>query len=149
MSFLNGFTLTVFVAWFGAAGYLLTRHTGVLPMLGLMMSVGAGTVGALIVFGFLVKVLLPHDKAIDQADYEMVGVLGRVNTSIRAGGTGELIFTLAGTRRSCGARTEDGLALPKGAEVIVTRFEKGIAYVKTWDELAGELHSSGQSGANV
>jgi hypothetical protein len=33
-----------------------------------------------------------------------------------------------------GARTEDGSAIDKGAEVVISRYEKGIAYVKPWEE---------------
>jgi len=44
-----------------------------------------------------------------------------------------------GTRRVCGARSEDGSAITKGTEVVVTRYEKGIAYVRLWSELSGEL----------
>ena len=40
-----------------------------------------------------------------------------------------------------GARAESGTAIPKGVEVVVTRYEKGIAYVRPWDELAGELET--------
>ncbi len=69
----------------------------------------------------------------------MVGVLGRLSIPIRAGGTGELIYSQEGTRRVAGARSEDGAAIPKGAEVVVTRYEKGIAYVRPWEELASEL----------
>jgi hypothetical protein len=47
-----------------------------------------------------------------------------------------------GVRRCSGARSEDGAAIAKGAEVIVTRYEKGIAYVKRWEELAGEASPS-------
>src|SRR5260370_42618785 len=78
------------------------------------------------------------DESLDPADYEMVGVLGRLSIPIRAGGTGELIYPQAGTRRVCGARTEDGSAILKGTEVVVTRYERGIAYVRPWSEMAGE-----------
>ena len=55
---------------------------------------------------------------------------------IRAGdGTGEIVFTHAGTRRVAGARSENGRAITKGTEVVVTRYEKGIAYVVTWSDL--------------
>jgi hypothetical protein len=64
----------------------------------------------------------------------MVGVLGKLSSPIRAGGTGELIYSQEGTRRVAGARSEDGAAIPKGIEVVVTRYEKGIAYVRTWEE---------------
>jgi len=46
--------------------------------------------------------------------------------------------THAPSRRTCGARSENGNALEKGAEVMVARYEKGIAYVKRWEEISGE-----------
>jgi hypothetical protein len=67
----------------------------------------------------------------------MVGVLGRITSPIRAGGTGELLYSQAGTRRCAAARSDDGIAVEKGAEVIVTRYEGGIAYVRTWDTAVG------------
>ena len=67
----------------------------------------------------------------------MTGVIARTVVPIRAnGGTGEIVFTHAGTRRVAGARSDSGAAVDKGTEVIVTRYEKGIAYVATWEELA-------------
>ncbi len=57
---------------------------------------------------------------------------------IREGGTGELIYSQVGTRRVCGARAENGTAILKGTEVVVTRYERGIAYVRPWSEMAGE-----------
>jgi hypothetical protein len=43
-----------------------------------------------------------------------------------------------GTRRVCGARSEDAGAIAKGSEVVVTRYEKGIAYVRLWSEMSGD-----------
>jgi hypothetical protein len=48
------------------------------------------------------------------------------------------VYSQAGTRRVCGARSEDGTAIPKGTEVVVTRYEKGIAYVRLWSEMSGD-----------
>lgn len=95
-------------------------------------------VGGGIVFIFLSKFLLSGSGTMDPADYYMVGVLGRLSVPIREGGTGELIYSQAGTRRVCGARTEDGSSIIKGAEVVVTRYERGIAYVRAWSEMSGE-----------
>ena len=87
---------------------------------------------------FIAKFLLKHSRELDPADYDRVGVLGRVISSIREGGTGEIIFSQEGTRHTCGARSESGEALARETEVIITRYEKGIAYVRRWDEMAGE-----------
>jgi hypothetical protein len=129
-------TITAFIAWFGGTGYLLTRYSGLWTVLALGVAVLGGLVGAAIVFWFLVKVLLAHETILDPSDFDMVGVLARVNSSIRPGGTGEIVFSQAGVRRPSGARSEDGLAIAKGQEVVVTRYEKGIAYVRRWDDVA-------------
>jgi hypothetical protein len=131
-------TLTAFLAWFGGTGYLLTRYSGLRVGLELLFAVAAGSTGGSIVFLFLTKVLISDEQCMDPADYEMVGVLGRISSSIRAGGTGELIYSQAGTRRVCGARSDEGSAIAKGTEVVVTRYDKGLAYVRLWSELSGE-----------
>lgn len=131
-------SLAAFLAWFGGTGYLLTRFSSVWVGLGLVASVISGVVGAGVIFLFLSRVLLSEDENMDPADYEMVGVLGKLSVPIREGGTGELLYSQMGTRRVCGARSENGSAIVKGAEVVVTRYEKGIAYVRLWSEMAGE-----------
>lgn len=134
----NFITLTAFLAWFGGTGYLITRFSSVWFAFGLLIAMGAGLFGAAIVFLFLTRVLISHEENMDSADYEMVGVLGRVSMPVRENGTGEIIYSQAGTRRTCGARSENGRALEKGAEIVVTRYEKGIAYVRLWEEMNGE-----------
>jgi membrane protein implicated in regulation of membrane protease activity len=135
---LNFITLTAFLAWFGGTGFLITRFAHVWFALGLLLSTVAGLVGGSIVFLFLTRVLISPDENMDAADYEMVGVLGRTSLPIRESGTGEIIYSQAGTRRACGARSENGSAIEKGAEVVVTRYEKGLAYVRRWEEMTGE-----------
>jgi membrane protein implicated in regulation of membrane protease activity len=134
----NFVTLTAFLAWFGGAGYLLTRYSAVWVGFGLLVSIASGLAGGGVVFLFLSKVLISDQEYMDPADYEMVGVLGRVCSAIREGGTGEMIYPQMGTRRVCGARSDDGSAIAKGTEVVVTRYEKGLAYVRLWSELSGE-----------
>jgi hypothetical protein len=131
-------SLAAFLAWFGGTGYLLTRFSSVWVGLGLVLSVASGLVGGAIIFLFLSRVLISDEENMDPADYEMVGVLGKLSISIREGGTGELIYSQAGTRRVCGARSEEGSAIAKGTEVVVSRYEKGIAYVRPWEEVANE-----------
>ena len=136
MPFLNFGTITAFLAWFGGSGYLLTRYSSFMVAGVLTLAVITGLVGATIVFWFVAKLLLKHDRELDPADYDRVGVLARISSPVREGGTGEIIFSQEGTRNTCGARSENGEALPRGTEVIVTRYEHGIAYVRRWEELA-------------
>ena len=143
----NLVTLTAFLAWFGGTGYLLTRFSTIWVGLGLMFSVASGLFGGGIIFFFLARVLISDEENMDSADYEMVGVLGRLCAPIRAGGIGEMIYAQMGTRRVCGARSDDGSAIAKGKEVVVTRYEKGLAYVRLWSEMSGE--DEGASAASA
>jgi membrane protein implicated in regulation of membrane protease activity len=142
VSFFNPMTLAAFLAWFGGTGYLLTRFSTVRFVGGLLLSVTAGILAASVIFLFLTRVLISREENLDPRDYEMVGVLGRITSSVRGGGTGEIVYSQAGTRRVCGARSEDGSPIAKGSEVLVTRYERGIAYVRRWQELAGEEPTS-------
>ncbi len=131
-------TVAAFLAWFGGAGYLLSRYSSIWAVLALALALLSGLAGAAAVFWFLFKVLLKHDRDLDPADYEMVGVLGRLSTSLRENGTAEMLFSQDGVRRAASARSDDGSAIARGVEVVVTRYERGIAYVRPWDELAKE-----------
>jgi hypothetical protein len=65
----------------------------------------------------------------------MIGVLGTVSSNIRPSGTGEMIFSQAGARRAAPARSDDDVEIVKGTEVVVTRYERGVAYVRCWEDL--------------
>lgn len=134
----NLFTLLAFLTWFGGAGYLLTELGGLLALVSLALAILAGLAGGALVFWYFAKILLAHDQTLDPGDYDLVGMLGTVGVPIRAGGIGEILYSQSGSRHGCPARSEDGRAIQLGREVVVTRYERGIAYVQCWDELAGE-----------
>jgi membrane protein implicated in regulation of membrane protease activity len=146
VSFFNFSSLMAFLAWFGGTGYLLTRYSNLWTAAAFGVALASGLLAATIVFLFLVKVLLAHETELDPADFDLVGMLGRVNVAIRAGGTGEIIFSQGGSRHAAGARSEEGAAIEKGTEVVVTRYEKGIAYVRRWDDMAGERNEAARAG---
>lgn len=141
---INFGTVAAFLAWFGGTGYLLARFSTFWSMLALGIACVSGLVGATIVFYFLAKILIRKDEDLNPADYDMIGVLGTVSSNIRPAGTGEMIFSQAGTRRSAPARSDAGVAIEKGTEVVVTRYERGIAYVRLWEELTDSLAESKQ-----
>jgi len=41
-----------------------------------------------------------------------------------------------GARIPLAARSDGGTPIPRGEEVIVTRYEKGIAFVRTWEAMS-------------
>jgi len=137
----NGFTLAAFLGWFGGCGYLLERYENFLTPVVLGAATLAGLVGAALLFWFLAKVLLPHDQELTAEDTAVAGVLGRVSGTIHEGGTGEIQFSQNGARRFAMARSEAGVAIPRDVEVVVMRYEQGIAWVRRWDEVADDLTS--------
>jgi len=68
-------------------------------------------------------------------------VVGRVSATIRAGGIGEIVYEQLGARRSAPARSQDGTALGRQEEVFVVRYEKGVAWVRRWEEVLEEQGS--------
>lgn len=128
-------TVAAFLGWFGGAGYVLAHYSSIWIYTALLIATIFGLIGAAILFLFLSRVLMREDASLDPADYDMVGVLGKITSSIRASGTGEMMFSQAGARKAAPVRSEDGEAIPIGSEVIVTKYERGIAYVRRWEEL--------------
>ena len=140
---MNGFTLAAFLCWFGGCGFLLERYANFLTPIVLGVAMVAGVIGAAILFWFLARVLLPHERELRAEDTDVVGVLGRVSGTIREGGVGEIQFLQNGARRFAVAQSEAGVAIPRDVEVVVMRYEQGIAWVRRWDEVAGDMSAIG------
>ena len=130
---LNPSSVLGFLTWFGAAGYLLTRYAGwaVLPVL--LGALLAGAISWYLIARFL-GLILAGEREMDPADYRLVGTVGRISVTVPAGGTGEMIFSKAGARRSEAARGLEGRPIARGTEVVITAYEDGFAIVQPWDE---------------
>jgi hypothetical protein len=136
---LNLMTVMAFLTWFGGAGYVLYTVYGVFLPISLLVAVAAGGLAAWLIFLFLVKVLLPGTLAGDLRFQSVIGSLARVTMPIQAGRIGEIVYTLEGARHSDGARSVDGQPIERGKEVVIVRFEQGIAYVQEWDRFRDDL----------
>ena len=132
-------TLTTFLAWFGGTGFIATRYRPAALAWIFVVAAVSGLAGAAVVFWFVSRVLSRHEKDLDPADYDMRGVLGRVSSVVRPGGTGEMIFSQEGVRRAAPIRADNGSAISRNVEVVVTRYEKGIAYVRPWEDSQTEV----------
>ena len=136
LTFLNGFTLPAFLCWFGGIGYLLFRFSPIMTPLVLVLAGLAGIVIAAVFYALLAKFVLPAERVLTAEDTRMDGVVARVSNEIRASdGIGEILFSQTGTRRSAAARSETGHSIPRGTEVVVLRYDRGIAYVSPLAEL--------------
>lgn len=146
--FLNMHSLAIFLAWFGGCGFLMTRHSQIGVAVVLLVSVLGGLLSAFAVASFL-HFLQGKERELDPFDYDMVGVLGRVSSSIRSGGTGEILYSRDGARASACARSEGGQPIERGVEVVVTRYEKGVAYVRTWDSMTDGVRGDGEEASSA
>lgn len=134
--FFNPMSMAVFLAWFGGTGYLLVHLRHIWAFAGLAISTLVGLAGAGLVFLFVAKFLMARDFTLDPADFDMIGVLGKVSGTILREGVGEIIFEQHGARKACAARSESADDILRDEEVVVTRYDHGVAYVRRWNELA-------------
>jgi membrane protein implicated in regulation of membrane protease activity len=122
------------LTWFGAAGYLLSRLGGDWAVLAVLLgALLAGAIGWYLVARFL-GFVLAGEREMDPADYRLEGTVGQLTVSIPAGGTGEVVFSKVGSRRSEAARALDGEPIARGSEVVITSYSDGFATVQPWGE---------------
>src|SRR5215467_13817290 len=120
---LNFGTLTAFLMWGGGVGFLLTAYSGIVSLVVVGIAFVAGLAGAAIVFVFVSKVLVRDQTPMNPADYHLPGTLGRVSVRIPVGGTGEVVYTQGGSRKTAAARDADGGEIGRGTEIVVLRYE--------------------------
>lgn len=138
LGYFNVSSVLAFLSWFGGVGYLVRNSFGWVAPVALVLGLLAGLAGAAAVTWFLRRVIAPADKAMDPRDYELPGTLARVSSSIRADGTGEIVYEQQGYRQVSGARGINGAAIRRGVEVVIMETKAGIAYVQPWTELIEE-----------
>jgi membrane protein implicated in regulation of membrane protease activity len=136
LSWFNASTAMAFLAWFGGVGYILSVHSHVVALTALGIAIVAGVCAAFVVFRFMVKLMNEESSQLKDEDYRHEGLICTVTVPIRENGTGEVVYLQAGVRRSTGARSQDGKALEKGVEVVIEKYENGIAFVRRWEEFS-------------
>jgi membrane protein implicated in regulation of membrane protease activity len=140
LGYLNLYAIMAFLFWFGLIGYVLHNLTNFGSLSAFVGALLVGVVGAVLV-NFAMSRLMGRgdDGVLSQESSEMIGTIGTVSLPIRAGGIGEVIYTKGtGGRKSIGARSVDGQAIPRDAEIVILGYEKGIAQVQTWDRFIAE-----------
>ncbi len=142
---LNVSTVLGFLTWFGGVAYLFRNGAGWAAALSLGMGVIGGLAGAAIIAWFLRTIARSETGTLDPREFNRVGVLARVTSGIRPGGVGEIVFEQAGSRIVTSARNELPVAVQKGTEVVILRFERGMAIVAPFDDLLSD-HSGAPMG---
>ena len=124
-------TIMAAITWFGGAGYILRASLGMNGVIASVLAIASGLIGGAIMFALLARVLWPMmTRPMDRADFRLPGTPARVVSPIREGGVGEIVYTKAGNRFTAGARSVDERAIARGAEVVIVRYEHGLAYVQ-------------------
>jgi membrane protein implicated in regulation of membrane protease activity len=121
------------ITWFGAAGYVLSQLGELALPAVLLGALIAGAIGWYLIARFLGMVLAGQTR-LDPADYRLEGTVGEVTVRIPPSGTGEVVFSKVGLRRSEAARGLNGAAIPRGTEVVITQYADGFATVQPWSE---------------
>ena len=129
MPVFNFATITAFLAWFGGIGYILSAHSPLVGVIVLAFAIAGGLGASWTVFKFMVKLMNTESSHLKDEDYRHEGLVCTVTMPVRANGTGEIMYMQNGVRRSAGARSCNGKPLEKGAEVVIERYENGVAYV--------------------
>jgi membrane protein implicated in regulation of membrane protease activity len=125
--------LLVTVSWFGGLAYLLRRAADwPLPIALPLAAVAAVAVGALVQRAIRAVGRL-GSPALDPERFRLPGVIGHVSTTIRPGGTGEVLYEQGGVRHVVAARAASPNGLARGTEVVVLRVEHGTAIVDVFD----------------
>jgi membrane protein implicated in regulation of membrane protease activity len=134
----NAASLIGGLTWFGAAGYLLTRLGDWALPVAILGALAVGALGWYLVARFL-GLVLKGEVEMDPDDYRLEGTVGQLSIGIPAGGTGEVMFQKAGSRRSEAARASvKGRPIARGTEVVITNYTDGFATVQPWGEFLAE-----------
>jgi len=132
-SLFNLAAITMFLAWFGGVGLLLEETTRLAAGGVVVIASGAGLTGAAAIVR-IVRALRSREHPLQPI--QLVGTIGKLTIPIREGGTGEIVYTVDGRRRCSGARSDDSQRpIARDTEVVITRYDKGIAYVCEFDRM--------------
>jgi len=127
-------TILAFLTWFGGCAYLFRNGAGFHVVVSLIFGLAAGVAGGYFVLRLLTWIK-SQETYLDARFETLEGAMGKITSPIRDGGVGEIVYELNGVRQVSAARAPIGIAIPRGAEVIVLRRERGIAFVEPWHKL--------------
>lgn len=132
---MNFQSAVAFLMGFGGVGYLATAVGVPGLLLILALAAGGGLAAAWLILSWL-RFLIRGERPLEPTSYE--GTVGRLTVGIRQGGTGEILYTDHGTRTVLAARSSDGGPIPRGTQVVILRYARGVAYVQPLQDRAEE-----------
>lgn len=143
---LNMPTIMAAITWLGGVGYIVRHSLNAGGFLSVTVSLLSALLGGSVMFFLLARLLWPMmSKPLSSTDYSLPGTSAKVVSSIREGGVGEIVYVKDGSHFTAGARSEDQSPIEKGKQVVIIRYEHGLAYVRdveaTLNSERGEMSS--------
>jgi len=133
LSWISPVTLAGAALLFGGAGLLMGGSVYAIPV-----AVVAAIIGA-VALRLLLRAFVQSSTTPLSLTGE--GAIATVNAAILPGSTGEVVYTLEGLHRSVAARSNDNVSIPRGTQVVITRQDRGIAWVQPLDPLDSSFPS--------
>jgi membrane-bound ClpP family serine protease len=139
MSFFSPTVMASFVTAFGAFGMIFTR----IPMTSSVWVSGPlSALGALAIAGgvfWVFNTMFRKTQSSSEAQVAtLVGQIASIATPIPENGVGEIAYVRAGSRYTAPARSEEGVPIPAGHAVRITR----IIGTQFWVELASRKETT-------
>ena len=137
-SLFNVSSILAFITWFSGATYLVRNGLGWVVGIAIVIGLVVGLAGAWAITWFLYSFLRKNSPELDPSDWNQIGQIGPVTSTIFESGTGAMVFEQHGSRHAIPARTKDGTGIEKGVEVVIMDIERGVAIVRPWKDLLEE-----------
>lgn len=135
----NVSSILAFITWFSGVTYVVRNGFGWFAGIAVVIGLIFGVVGAYAISWFLYSFLRKNSPELNPADWDQVGQIGSVTSTIFENGIGEMVFERHGSRHSIPARSKDGVGIERSTEVVILDIQKGVAIVQPWTELLGEI----------
>lgn len=139
-SLFNVSSILAFITWFSGSAYVARNGFGWAVGFALLIGLIVGIAGAAAITWFMYSFLRKNSPELNPADWDQIGQIGNVTSTIREEGIGEVIFERHGSRHSIPARTKDGVGIERGVEVVILDIDKGVAIVQPWQDLLEESY---------
>ncbi|HUF26677.1 MAG TPA: hypothetical protein VMM18_06820 [Gemmatimonadaceae bacterium] len=132
--------LAAFATLFGAVGYALSRYTTVPLTARLVLAALAGGAALALAITLVAKWAVPsaRKEVIDER-FLLQGHFATVTVPVAENGTGEVAYEVGGVRFTALARSLDGVAIGRGADVVIERVEDGCAHIEPWVQVEKRL----------
>lgn len=131
--YMNLPALAAFMVLFGAVGYLLVRNLSTSALTVGLFAIVAGAAAWMGMSVLMAKwALRPSEQGAHSEAEAIQGLLAVVVSPIGEGDSGSIRYERSGIRSEAPARGIDQAILLPGTDVVIDRFEDGVAIVEDW-----------------